>query len=292
MRCPKCGMESGSDQIEHGQCAACGVYFHKLKSVNKKAETVPVLKPGAPSRRSLALSAMALLLVAVLIGAGFWAHGFYRKQELIAESAAAMRLANSYVSELLDESARLTNAGYLEKAPRRIEQLDTLIASALAIDDSAAPGLAKATADYAKGSRAFVNSFTRHVQADIRTSVAEAGHRVYDDFARSDLGQYILAKSDEQILNESRAAMAQVQAESDLMARTDLVVTMTRHHQLAEKRQKYLDSKNALDAAKEQSRQALLDLNDTGVELGRIGRRVSDLAGTQMPVQAWQIPSR
>jgi hypothetical protein len=229
------------------------------------------------------------VVVALIVGS-FAGLDYYRRSELVKRAETSMRMANSYVAELLDESARLTKAGYLEKAPRRIQDLDSLVASTLAIDDAALPGLTKATTDYVKGSRNFVNAFTQYVQADIKASVALANHKSHDEFANSSLGRYMLSKSDQQILMESKAALAAVEAEPDVLARTDEVVTMVKHQKLAEMRRQYLDSRAALNADNENSQRALQQLNSAGVELGRIGGKVSELAGKQMPVQAWQVP--
>lgn len=285
MQCPKCKYEPTMAEMQRSpaDCVKCRINY---------ADHGEPGSSGKPNAKKLTYLVVAVAIIVGLAFGGYGAYTFQQKQELIAKSEAAMRMANSYVAEILDKSANLTNAQYLKKIPRRIEELDTLVANSLAVDDQALPGLTAATASYVKGSRSFLNNFTKHLQSDINASVTRAGHRVYDDFAQSSSGQEVLSKSDEDLHRESSAAMSAVEAEDDLIARSGLVVAMVKRQQLVEKRQRYLDSKAAVEAADRQSKAALKALNDAGIEIGRLGRKVSEIAGKQMPVQAWQIPEK
>ncbi|MCY1285126.1 hypothetical protein D9M70_340520 [compost metagenome] len=225
-----------------------------------------------------------------MVISAYWGYGAYQRHALVEQVEASMRMANSYIAEILDDSAKLTNGEYLQKVPGRIEQLDSLVASTLSIDDASIPGLADAAADYAKASRSFLNRFTDNLKMDLRLSVVEASYRAHDGYASSVEGLEYLGKTDEQVNTETGAALEAVKSTDDLIESVRLFKVAADKTNKQQRRSAYLKSVAELNEAKAQSAQTLRALDEAGRHLQKVGDKVSSLADKPMPTKAWEIP--
>ena len=244
----------------------------------------------SPWRRIGIVAVASVVIVAALVSAALWGHAEYKRGLLIDEVEQAMRSANGLVSEILDNQASLTNAQYLEKIPRRIAELDSLLASTLAINDRAIPGLTGAAAAYVRSSRSFLNAFTVDLRSGIQLSVAEAGHKVYESYPMTLDGSRYLAMTQAEIERISAESLAAVQAESDLSKKIDLLSKANDHGKQQSRRTEYLKSAEDVRLAKIAKAKSLKALHQLGIEIETSGKKVTELSGRKMPTQAWGIP--
>lgn len=165
------------------QCQKCGYEF-TLREIQEKAEC-PKCKEIEASRinRSALVNgkrkplftviAMAFVLVIGVLGVRFYFE-FSARQELIAKIDQRVREFNGLSMELLDQSAGMTKGGFLEKASRRIAEIDSVVAASMAIDDSALPGAASALAEYGKAQRGLIAAVDAYTRADIANALAKS----------------------------------------------------------------------------------------------------------------------
>lgn len=292
MQCPKCDHQDTDAAFgDPARCPACGVYAHKVRKggvLQEAAGGMPTSK-ASYSPKPWHLAVLALALIGVI---SFFGYAHYQEKLLIDEVSSSMRLANSYVSELLDESAKLTNAEYFAKAPRRIQELDGLVASTLAIDDSAIPGTAKAAAEYAKGARDFVNAFTEYLNAKIKLAVAESGASVYTEFASTPEGREMLAMSDADVTMLLRASIERARNTTGLEEGLLQLQSGATLQKLVGMRNRYLSAQEDVVAAKSNFAAAEGRLHLAGQRLHTLGKSVQSRTGSPMPIQAWGIPGK
>lgn len=284
MQCLKCRYEPTMAELQKSPdvCTACSVPF----ALAARSMT------AAPSnsRRIVAIAVFSLLITAALVLAGFWGHSEYKRGILIDEVEQSMRAANGFVSEILDDKALLTNGQFLQKIPRRIAELDSLLASTLAINDREIPGLTVAAAAYVRSSRSFLNAFTDDLRLGIQLSLAEAGHKAYESYPMTLDGARYLAMTQAEIQRISTESLAAVQAESDLSKKIDLLSKAAEHGKQQSRRTAYLKSAEDVRQAKSAKSASLKALHKFGNDIQRSGNKVSELSGRQMPTQAWGIP--
>ena len=283
MQCPKCRYEPTFSELKQSpdDCVQCGASF-----------STPTVIRNRSSRRSRIWVSVAALAAIVFVAAGsMWGISTYKKNDLVSLVEVKMRTANGLVSEILDEKARLTNAGFLEKIPRRIAAMDDLLASTLAINDARIPGLTSATADYVRASRTFLNVFTDDLRQGIRLSMTEAGHKAYVDYPSTVDGARYLAMSDTDIEALNRNNLAAVSREEDLSRKIELLRVASEHGKKLEKRVAYLKSLEDLRVARQEKERSLKALSSAGRTIQVAGDRISELVGRPVPIQAWEIPS-
>lgn len=292
MQCPKCDYQAADAAFgDPARCPACGVYAHKVRNASA-AESIgdkPALGKMGFKLKVWHYSVLALALLGVLSFFGFL---HYQEKLLIDEVSSSMRLANSYVSELLDESAKLTNAEYFAKAPRRVQELDGLVARTLAIDDSAIPGTAKAAADYAKGARDFVNAFTEYVSSGIKLSMADSGASVYTEFSASQEGREMIAMSDADVSVLLRASIERSRNAQGFEEGLEQLKSAAELQKLVETRNRYLSARQEVTKAQSDRASAEERLHAAGQRLQVLGNRIQEMTGSPMPIQAWGIPGK
>lgn len=278
MQCPKCKYEPTMAEMlaSPDDCVKCGVSYGApppLRSLKKRGRIV------------LGVSVAALILLA--IAAGYFGITEHRKQTVIAESASYMRTANGYVAEMLDEKASLTNAAFLEKLPRRIQNLDDLNAKVLAMDDTYLPGLKSATADYVRASRSFLLRFADMTRAEIGLSAMKAGHATYEPYVNSPQGRQDLARSDAQMKAELDLATAQYEAARTMSEKIERLGVSSKILARSKKRFAYLASVGDVEESAQHAEKAKASFETARVALSTAGRKLSDLANEPMPAQPW-----
>ncbi|MFK4075222.1 hypothetical protein ACI2KX_16060 [Ectopseudomonas khazarica] len=259
-------------------CVKCGASFSS-----------PAAETESP-RRGVWIATLSIVVIACIASAVFWGYSSHQRNVLVSQVETSMRTANGLVSEILDDKASLTKAGYLEKVPRRIADLDDLLASTLAINDQHVPGLTAAAADYVRASRAFLNAVTEDLRQSLRLSMAESGYRLYESYPLTLDGAKYLAMSQAEIEAINRSTLSAVSVETDLSRKIELLRVANEHAKQTEKRIAYLKSLDELRAARAAKEQRLREMDSTGRTIRTAGERVSGLSGRPMPIQSWEIP--
>jgi hypothetical protein len=287
MQCPKCDYHAPLSEITvAGQCPKCAIYYHKFsKKPVQAASTFPA--QVKPKRYMLILVSLFLVVMTGVLG--YWGYGQYQRYQLIAVIDGKLRLANGYVAEIMDKKSGLTNAGYFEKVPRRIVDLDNLMAATLTVDDSAIPGIKTAAADYVNASRAFLSQFTLSTKASIQQAVSAAKHKAYEGYAASPEGLKYLAKSDAQIKAEQDYSLRMLEAAPDLLSKLEQQALIIPFAQQTDKRASYLKSLHEMNAARAEAELQLAALGQAGLQLKTIGAQLNLMAGKPLSVQAWML---
>lgn len=286
MQCPNCKYEPTLSQVQRSpvKCVSCGSDFRQSES------GVAPSGPRAITGRYLRFGAIVALVVIGLIAAAVYGHRQYKESQLVEQVEQKMRSANSYVAEMLDAQAGRTNGEYLQKIPKRIEELDRLVADSLAIDDSAIPGASKLTADYVRVSRAYLNQFTRHLRATIQASVADAGYQSQAAYPSTAEGRAMLSTSAAALDARRTYDLNQIESEQDLMRKSDLLIASMEREKKIKRMGVYLDSRQEKESAEAAVLKEEKLLNAAGLKIRDVGNTVSDLLGKPMPVQGWAIP--
>ena len=279
MQCSKCHYEPTLSEMQRSpdNCVRCGRGYADPKSV----------VPGSIRNRSATFSLVAFVLI-IIFAAFYFYH--YRQLAAVSESSAKiMRSANGFVAELLDEGVSRNNGEYLSAVPDRIKKLDDLSAEALAIDDSAMPGLGLATSAYVRAYRNLVNMFSDHVRGTMALGVARSELDKFSDFAKSDNGKYLISIDDslfnsyiEKSLADARSASIGPEAIQKLK---DASVAV----KIGEQRVGYRNAKERLDGLELAQKRSLQRMGDASSEVNKAGKHVESITGRKMPILEWRL---
>lgn len=290
MKCPTCGYEPTLKEIQAtpDKCASCGA-SHAGVAQKAGAQDVRHRAPKEKGARKYLLAGFVSLLIAVAV----CVYGVreYSHRQLVGNVDAVVRKANAQIAELLDEKANRTNADFLRIYQARMDGFDALVAEALAINDSASPGLAAATADYVRASRQLLKVFGSEVNSRINMRLKESAYESAKAYLSDDLVSSFIRLSDDQVNKLLSESVDRVSSEGDLLKGLDLLKQATIYEGLAKKRRAYLDAEAEASEAKAAHEAALNDLAKAGEEVKRVGVTLEGIAGEKLPIQSLEFKS-
>lgn len=281
MQCPNCKYEPTLSELQSASgCPKCG----------SKPTGAEVIRPVRPVRWSLWGIATAAFAIAVGLGVWWPHHVAEQKRETLAvEAGAQIRKYNGLVKELLDPSARLSRGQYLEKAQRRIADIDGVIAQSLAVDDSVNPGIAAQLAEYGGASRKLIEAFSEDVRRLLALELATSAHQKYRSFENNPDFQFLLQLPSAQIEQRQNASLATLKEEPDLIKRLTLLKSATEEANVYNLMAEYQKSKIAMNKALEAKDDSVRLINVAGEELFAAGQRLNELTGQKYPVEKWAV---
>lgn len=287
MQCPKCEYiaSPGESRIE-GQCPNCEVFYHKVRQPPKapQVEVVSVTKTGTKRRWLAALAGVVVIAVACFYGIHRYTH-----YQLSKSVEVVLRQTNGQLAELLDEKAQRTNAEFLRVYQGRLNDLDKLVAQALSIDDTAAPGVAAATADYVRASREFLRRFADELQSRLMVSADEAALQVASKFLDTDEGKRFASLSDAEVSELYTMSSEQMSEATGIDSQISELKRGAELAALGRKRTSYLNAKSILEQAKSRHDEAMLALGRAGDSIGKAGAALESRLGEKLPIQAWGL---
>lgn len=286
MRCPKCEYvaEPGEAKVE-GQCPNCEVFYHKVLKPPQEERAESLAKPSGIQRYLL----LAAVVVIVLAGACFYGFKTYAHHQLSESVQSILRQTNGQLAELLDENAKRSNAEFLRIYQGRMDDLDKLVAQALAIDDGPAPGVSAATADYVRASRAFLKCFSDELQSRVALSVDEAMFESASKFLETDEGKRFAELSDDEVGELYSFNLDMISQAKDFDSKLFQLKRGAELESLGRKRISYLKAKEKLAASKSRHESALQVLGRSGDYIGKAGVALETLLGEKLPIQAWGL---
>lgn len=287
MQCPKCEYVAAPGEARvDGQCPNCEVFYHKVRQPAQKPDlgVAPTAKTGI--RRHLVA---ALVGIAIFAGACFYGLHSYTHYQLSRSVEVVLRQTNGQLAELLDEKAKRTNAEFLRVYQGRLDDLDKLVAQALSIDDSAAPGVAASTADYVRASREFLKRFADELQSRLVVSGDEASLQVASKFLDTVEGGKFAALSDSEVSALYARSVEQMSGAKDLDARVAELKRGADLEVLGRKRNAYLAAKDTLEQSKSRHTEAMIALGKAGESIGKAGAELESRLGEKLPIQSWNL---
>lgn len=287
MQCPKCEYvaEPGEAKVE-GQCPNCEVFYHKVRRPAGEQVATDVRAARYGAKRNLAFALIAVLLFA---GACFYGFKQYAYYQLVKNVETVVRSTNGQLAELLDKRAGRTNADFLRIYQGRLDELDKLVAQALAIDDAANPGVSTAAADYVRTSQEFIRIFSDELQGRLLLSGEQASFQVASKFLDTEEGERFAAMSDAEVSALYSSNLEQISAANGFDERLAQLKRGSELEALGKKRIAYLQAKNSLERAKARHEEALLALGKAGESIGRAGGQLEARIGRKLPIQAWSL---
>lgn len=287
MQCPKCEyIASPGEAMVEGQCPKCEVFYHKVKQQPQAAQSEVAHTGKSGLGRRLVMS---LVCIVMITGACFYGFHRYTHYQLSKSVEVILRQTNGQLAELLDEKAQRTNADFLRVYQGRLADLDKLVALALSIDDSAAPGVASATADYVRASREFLKRFADELQSRVMMSVDESSLKEASKFLDTAEGKKFAALSDTEVKElyaKSSDQMAEAKGFESQLAELKRGADL---EAMGRKRSAYLTAKSSLAEATSRHEKATLALGVAGESIGKVGADLESRLGEKLPVQSWSL---
>lgn len=284
MRCSKCNYEPTMSEMQRSPdaCPKCG---------DSRSEASG---PAGASRKSGASRRVVLAIGAVFVLAGSmfawkWVERTKAEDALFATVDQKVRDLNGLSLELLDQSAGLTRAEFLEKAGRRVSDFDAVIAVSMSVNDSARPGVAAMLASYGKAQRALIKEVGDHTKTEVSYEIAKSDFDSFADMAANPSFQEIVAMSDQEIERIQKASLESLKG--DGLLSDDKVQRFKDAASLANVlgvRAKYLSSKHNFERAQADLEEAKSELSGAYTKVTVVGEQLKSELGRDLPILRWK----